>query len=423
VLTLGAALTVGLTLGIPVLAALRRPAQLDAGVRRAASAAAVGPAGLRTGIGLAWGSLRRGAALPLVSAVAATAVALAAVITAAGGAASLRSVIGEPRRFGAHWDALVAGGGGFEAPDDAAATLADVPGIATVAAIAGTDVSMGDDEQVWVQALIPLGALPLTPPVIVSGRAPTAPDEIALGTTTVRDTGASIGEEVRLEARAEEEPLRFEVVGVAMVTDGYEPNVGKGALVTAEGLDRIDPSAKDEPELGVELEDGHDGERGLEALRRAVPLSGAVTPFPVPPSLANAERIAGLPLLLATAGALLAAVTFIHALVTSVRRNRRELAVCRVLGFTPRQVHAAVATQATLLALVAVAVGLPLGVVGARWGWRVMARAFGVVSGPVVPAWVVVASGLAAVAVANLAAAPPSRSTTRRRPAETLRTE
>ena len=420
VLATGGALVLTVVLAIPVAGGLRRTAA-PAAAGTAAQAAAVGPPGMRTGIGFAWASVRRGSALPLVSAVAATAVAIAAIITAAGGAASLRLVTDEPHRFGARWDALVAEGGGFESVEEAVRTFSALPGIASAAGIAGTDVEIGGDDQVWAQALVPIGDLPVTPPVIVSGRAPATEREIALGSVTLDDAGARVGARVAVEVRGAEEPLDFEVVGVAMVTDGFEPNVGDGALVTVGGLTRMDPGAVEEPEVGIEVVDGPGRNDALDALRRAVP--GAITPFPVPSSLANAERIAELPVLLAVGGAVLAVVTFAHAIMSSVRRNRRELAVCRVLGFTGRQVHAAVATQATLLALVAVAAGIPLGVVGARWGWRTMATAFGVASGPRVPAWVAVACAVAAVVAANLAAAPPSRSSAQRRPADTLRAE
>jgi hypothetical protein len=418
VLGVGAAATFGLFLVAAGIGSLRRS---GSGGGTAARAASVGPPGLRTGIGLAWASVRRGAVLPLVSAVVATALAMAAVVAAAGGAASLRLVTDEPRRFGAPWDALVSGGGGFASTEEAAEALSAVPEVASVAGIAGTDVAIAGDEQVWAQALVPVGDLPTTAPVIVSGRAPASDREIALGSVTMDDAGARVGEEVRLEVPAGDEPLPFRVVGVAMVTDGFEPNVGDGALLTPDGLARLDPAALAETELGIAVEDGPGREAALVELRRAVP--STITPFPVPSSLANAERIAELPLLLATGAALLAAITFVHALITSVRRNRRELAVCRVLGFTRRQVHSAVATQATVLALAAVAIGLPLGVIGARWGWRAMARAFGVATGPLVPVWIVVAAGVATVVVANLAAGPPSRWMTRRQPAEALRTE
>jgi hypothetical protein len=62
-------------------------------------------------------------------------------------------------------------------------------------------------------------------------------------------------------------------------------------------------------------------------------------------------------------------------------------------------------------------------VIAARWGWRTLARSFGIASGPVVPVWVLLAGAVVVVVVANLAAAPPSRSSTRRGPAAALRTE
>jgi hypothetical protein len=420
VLAVGAGVTLALVLLVPVLVGLRRP-RGDERSGAAAQAASVGPPGLRAGIGLARESVRRGSALPLVSAVAATAVAVAAIVTAAAGAATLRRVTDEPRRFGAPWDAMVSGGGGFESPEEAGRTLSALPGIVSVAGIAGTDVAIRGDRQVWVQALLPVGDLPPSAPVIVSGRAPANDGEVALGSVTMEDSGARVGDEVEVEVPTAAEPLTFEVVGEAMVTDGFEPNVGDGGLVTPDGLDRIDESAKEDLELGIELVDGPGREEALARLRRTV--AGTIAPFPVPATLANAERITGLPLLLAAGGAVLAAITFVHALVTSVRRNRRQLAVCRVLGFTGRQVHGAVATQATMLALAAVGIGVPLGIICAQWGWRVMARAFGVASGALVPAWVALLAAIAVVVVANLAAAPPSRWATRGRPAEALRSE
>ena len=96
----------------------------------------------------------------------------------------------------------------------------------------------------------------------------------------------------------------------------------------------------------------------------------------MPTSLLNAERVADLPLLLAIGAAVLAAVTFAHALLVSARRSRRELAICRALGFTHGQVRTTLSTQAVALAATAAVLGVPLGVIGARLGWRVLADAF-----------------------------------------------
>ena len=377
-----------------------------------------GPPGLTTGIALTWRSLRGGAALPLASAIAATALALALVIAAAGAAASLRRVTDEPARYGVPWDALVSAGPG----QDLEARVAGVRGVVAAGMIAGTDAGIGTDGQVWTQAILPLRDIARTPPVIVDGREPVAEDEIALGSLTMRDADAAIGDEITVEAPGGDRPLRYRVVGAAMVTDGYEPNVGRGATVTPAGLERLDPSAvASGAELGLQVVEGPGRDEALTAVAEAFPL--AVTPFPVPASVANAERILGLPLFLAVGGAALAAITLTHALVMSARRNRRELSVLRVLGFTAGQVRTALGTQASLLGVAAIVPGVVLGLIAARWGWRAVAGSFGLVSGPLVPLWVVLVGAGAALAVANLAAAAPGRRHTRLGLADALRAE
>lgn len=125
------------------------------------------------------------------------------------------------------------------------------------------------------------------------------------------------------------------------------------------------------------------------------------------PDLMNLERVGYLPGLLAGLVALLALGTVAHALVMSVRRRRRDLAVLKTLGFVRGQVSQTVAGQATTFALVAGLLGLPLGIAGGRWAWRVVAEQLGVATGPVVPAGSVLAIAIVALLVANLVAAGP----------------
>jgi hypothetical protein len=375
--------------------------------------------GVSVGLGLALRSLGR-AALPLTSAVVATGLAIAAVITTASGAASLRTVVDDPARFGAPWDALVEIPPGTDLAE-AGQRLAEVAGILDGGQIVGTDAVVGGEAGAWVQALLPVEGLDRSEPVIVEGRAPVAEDEIALGDLTRSVAGAEIGDTVVVESPTTGRSPTFEVVGLTMVTDGYEPNVGHGALVTAAGLHRIDPVDPVATSFGVRVADGPEGEQALSTLRRSYP--GLREPFPVPASLANADRVRELPFALTLAAAVVAAVTFTHALVTAVGRERRTLAVCRVMGFTRRQVAEAVVTSATLLGLAAAVVGVVVGIAGARWGWRVIAQSFGVASGPVLTPSVLLAGAAAALLVANLAAAVPAAGAVRRRPAEALRVE
>jgi predicted lysophospholipase L1 biosynthesis ABC-type transport system permease subunit len=137
----------------------------------------------------------------------------------------------------------------------------------------------------------------------------------------------------------------------------------------------------------------------------------------------NLQRVDNLPGLLAGLVGLLGLATLAHTLVTSVRRRRRDLAVLKTLGFVRGQVAATVAWQATTFAVVALAVGVPLGLAAGRWAWRLTADALGVASGAVVPGPAILAVVVGTLAAANLVAAGPGRAASRLRPAAALRSE
>ena len=81
----------------------------------------------------------------------------------------------------------------------------------------------------------------------------------------------------------------------------------------------------------------------------------------LPKPVADLGRLRSLPFALGIFFALLAIATVAHALVTTVRRWRRDLAVLRSIGFTRGQSRVAIAWQATLLATAGVVFGVPLG--------------------------------------------------------------
>ena len=111
----------------------------------------------------------------------------------------------------------------------------------------------------------------------------------------------------------------------------------------------------------------------------------------------------------------------LHVLVASVRRRRRDLAVLKTIGFSSRQVSAVVAWQASTLMIVALLIGLPLGVLAGRWTWTAFAHSIGVPAYPVVPALVLAATFFGALIVANVIAAGPGWIAARTRPAVVLR--
>ena len=118
-----------------------------------------------------------------------------------------------------------------------------------------------------------------------------------------------------------------------------------------------------------------------------------------------------------------ACATVAHALVTTVRRRRHDLAVLRSIGFTRPNTRFAVAWQATIFAIAGLVFGVPLGIVTGRVLWRRLADAYPVVY--VAPLAVLALALVAPLAllVANLLAAGPAHAATRVRPAHVLRAE
>jgi len=119
----------------------------------------------------------------------------------------------------------------------------------------------------------------------------------------------------------------------------------------------------------------------------------------------------------------MAVATLAHALFSAARRRRRELAILKVLGFRRRQVSAAIAWQATVVAALAVVIGVPLGIALGRWGWQAFAQRLGVPDTPVTPLPAIVAVAALTVVVAFVTALIPARIAGRTRPAVALRAE
>jgi hypothetical protein len=80
-------------------------------------------------------------------------------------------------------------------------------------------------------------------------------------------------------------------------------------------------------------------------------------------------------------------------------------------------------SQATFLVLLAVAVGVPLGIALGRTAWSVYAQHSGFISVVRVPVFAVLFVGLIAIVVAELCATVPAHIAARTRPAQLLRAE
>jgi ABC-type lipoprotein release transport system permease subunit len=162
----------------------------------------------------------------------------------------------------------------------------------------------------------------------------------------------------------------------------------------------------------------------VDALREGLgPQAEEVLLVDIPPELINLEGVRRLPVLLAGFLAVLAIGAVAHALLSSVRSRRSDFAVLRSLGMTRRETRWVLHSQSSLIALVGLLIGIPLGLVVGRTAWSEVAAS--------VPLAVVLPLALAVtllvipagLLVANVAAWWPGHRLRRLKPAEVLRAE
>ena len=343
-------------------------------------------------------------------------VALTAAITFG---ASLDRLLDTPRLYGWNFDAA---GGQWDPSRPASSRpswLADNPQVGAWSAVWFSDVEV-DGTVVNAAGFDTAGGRVF--PTLVEGREPSGPDELVLGSRTLRRLGLRLGQTVQVEAGR---PAAMRIVGRSALVHTDDADAGEGAILTIDGLRRLGPA--EESGYGMfylRFAPDADPEAALRSLQRPPSGPPQVVDLPRPPAdVANLGRVGALPNVLAGLLALLAASALAHLLVTSVRRRRHDLAILKALGFVRRQVSAAVAWQATAVALVALAVGLPLGVALGRWTWSLLADRMGLGAAPVTPGPALLAGVAGTVLVANLIAAWPGRVAARTRPAVALRSE
>ena len=355
-------------------------------------------------------------AMPVRSTLVGAIIGIAALMTAFGFAGSLGHLLKTPRLVGWNWSGTI--GDDFDG-DDAARVipiLQNDPDVAEFTAGGGSTLQIrGVPINIFGQDQIK-GAME---PIRLEGRTPKAIDEIALGTRALRDVHAHVGDLVTIIVK--ETPFEFRIVGRIVVPPITGTTGGDGAFMTFQALRRMQPTLAEDI-YTFRFAEGVSPIAGRAKLKEqvgdlAVSLS---TDFG---DAANLQRVINLPFVLAGLLALLSAATLVHILLTAVRRRARDLAILRTLGFVGSQVRAAVAWQATTLVLLALIVGIPLGIAAGRWSWTTFTNQLGYVPEPSVRLAPILLTIPAALLLGNLIAALPARAAARTKPAMVLRTE
>ncbi|HUP71118.1 MAG TPA: FtsX-like permease family protein [Acidimicrobiales bacterium] len=371
-----------------------------------------------TGLAFALSPGRNARATPVRPALVGAVAGLAGVVAVGVVGASMGRLLDTPARYGAPWDVEVS------AKDyDRAAIVANSDIDAAAVGLFQRPVTV-KGSAVSAYGLDPVkGGLG---PVMARGRAPAAPDEVALGADTMGTAQVTVGGTVAI-ATAEKAAVEFRVVGQAVFPSPDDPfPVADGALLTPAGLDRLDLlTGRSAEEYGfrrllIRWRPGVDHKAALARLGDIAEEPGFPEPGAEVARLAEVQRF---PQVLAGFLVAVSLTAVAHGLAATVRRRRNDLAVLGALGFTPGQRRGVVAWQAAVLAAVGVALGLPFGIVAGRWAWAAMAGDLGVATDAAVPAAVLAAAAAGAAVAFGLLAAWSGRAAARLRPAEILRTE
>jgi ABC-type lipoprotein release transport system permease subunit len=237
-------------------------------------------------------------------------------------------------------------------------------------------------------------------PIILEGHPPAGDDEIALGREVARALHVGIGDEVGATGQAGDK-RRLRVVGFVVTPD----SAGNGAAMTFNGYRTLVPSATKNV-LIVRYRDGASSDFATTIGNAIYSPPGALV---TPTSVRALQRVTAAPFALSVVLAVLLVVAGAYLLATSVRARWHDLAVLRALGSDRRQLRAIVHWQSMVVVIVALAIGIPLGVVAGRLVVGSLTDALGIVPGSSVPLPMVGLVIGGSVLIANLLAVVPAR--------------
>lgn len=367
-------------------------------------------------------------------------VAVGAVVTAAVFAASLNGLVTHPERYGWNWGVLVenqGGYGGYLSNQPTPATLGDgdgpldhematIPGVKAWSTFGFTQIAI-DGQVIPVLGLAThLGAvepptvdgasLTDTRPQNILANPALTPDQIELGTLTLQQLGKSVGDSVRVGAGPTARTLK--IVGTVtlpsigvMLSDHV--SLGRGAMMAESTLlsvlDLSSVASENDPEaisalpstVALDLRPGTSANSVMGRLTAFADMYGGSgdlyqEPRVLGAQIVNAGQMGSQPVVLAialTAGVL---ISLTATVLAAARRRRRELALLKALGLTRRQMRNIVGVQTLVLLVIAIVIGVPVGIAAGHLLWTSFAASLGVVPVIVVP---VLALGLGVVAL------------------------
>ena len=428
-----------------------RAAGRGSGVVAAALTAGL-PASGGAGLRFALEQGRGRTAVPVRSVMAGTVLAVTVGIATLTFGTSLNTLISHPALYGWNFDyALYSVDGYGPVPVRwASPLLAHDPDVAASTGVYFGTVQIDGQTVPAMAAPVPAAITPQP----LTGTALDGPGQIVLGPATLDQLRKRVGEVVTVSEGQLIPPVRLRIAGTAALPTigdviGVHASLSTGAIFSTQVLPPRDlteygpisgPNA-----MFIRLRPGVSPAAGLRSLEQiagqlnkdatsplATSLIGdfgqylqsvSVLPVQRPAEIVNYKTMGAMPAILAGGLAAGAVLGLGLTLIASVRRRRRDFALLKTLGFTRGQLAAAVAWQSTVVAVVGLVIGVPVGIAAGRWLWLAFAHQLSAVPDPVIPAGSIALAAVLALVLANLVAALPGRAAARTPAAIVLRAE
>jgi FtsX-like permease family len=428
-----------------------RAARRGSGVVAAALAAGL-PASGGAGLRFALESGRGRTAVPVRSVMTGTVLAAAVGMATLTFGASLSTLISHPSLYGWNFSyALYSVDGYGPVPSRWAGPL--LARDRDVAATAGAYFATVQIDGQTVPAMAFATPAAITPSPLTGHRL-AGSGQIVLGPATLAALHKRIGDTVTVSEGQIVPPTRLRIAGTAALPTigdviGVHASLSTGAVISTRSLPPLDLDAygalSGPNAVFVRLRPGVSPAAGLRSLNQ---IAGqidrdsrtpqvesvvgnvgqylnfvSVLPVQRPAEIVNYKTMGAMPAILAGGLAAGAVAAIGLTLMASARRRRRDFALLKTLGFTRRQLASAVAWQSSVIMVIGLAIGVPLGIAAGRWLWLLFARELSAVPDATIPADSIALAAVAALILANLVAALPGQRAARTPAAEVLRAE
>ena len=396
-------------------------------------------------------------AVPVRSVLFGTALTVVVVTATLTFGSGLSTLVAHPALYGWNWSYALFSETGPDVPPQAVAQLGHDRNVS-----AYSDATIADPEingQI-IPSIFERANAAVVPPIL-SGHAPQASNQIALGVATMAKLGTHVGGTVTLTYGSKKSapyyvpPTVIRVVGTATMpaigfpsSEGDHTSMGTGALIPTGVIPAAfrkalsngpDPTLNGPEFVFVRMRDGLSRTESRDDIDRIVRAGNkAFAKAPngdgqgdtvlassalLPAEIVNYRTMGSTPAIVAASLAAGAVVALGLTLIASVRRRRHDLALLKALGFTGRQVLASVAVQATVVGIVGLLVGIPVGIAFGRWLWVLFAHQIYAVPEPTVPVLSMVLVAVVTLVLVNIVALLPGRVAARTPTALVLRAE